>query len=1673
MIKNTLKVIAWIAGIVIFLVLLVFILIQVPAVQNFAKNKVVSYLQDKIHTKVQINKLSIDFPKRIVLEGIYLEDQKKDTLLAGNKVQVDIALLKLIQREVLVDYIELSGITAKINRLGKDTVFNYQYIVDAFVDTTAVSKPADTSDGMSFKVGKLVLNNINSSFKDDQTGIDFLLHLTKSQTNFEKFDPAKMIFSVPLISFEGITGHMYQNKPLLEPQPQAVVEAESNEPFNLQLSLKDIDFKNFQFDYRNDVSPMAANLSLGELAGKVKSIDLGNLDVQLELVKLHDTKSAIALGKSEQTKVVKKEINKEAAAQANNPWKVSIANIDFENDNVQFDDNNMPAVPNSMDYAHLKIDSFTLKATDMVFTPTGYSGNISRGSFKEKSGFELRAFKTNFVYTDSGFALRDLLVQTDKTIIQNNIAASYPSIEAVTKDVGQMYLDAGFANSKISVKDILLLSPQAAPYLKGFQSSVLAVNANVKGYVKNLSLSDVQLSGIGNTAISMNGNIKGLPDPLRTSYDIRLNNFQTTKADLNNLLPKGSVPSNVNLPATIKASGTFKGTATNFATALAVLTDKGKASLSGTANINAKKYNLKGRLKNVDVGYLTKQDTLVGKVTMSFAAKGTGFEPAKMNANANMQVQSAEVMGYIYKNLQADAIINRGATSLNAVMKDENISFDLAAEAMINTKSATDVKLKLALDSILFKPLGLSTTDMRLHGMIDANLPVADANNPQGIVLLNDLVIKNDDVRYQADSITVTATSSDSGNTISLISPMATALLKGDYNLATIANGPIHIINRYYNLGINDSAAAKDNWKLDMVLIPDSMLFALVPSLAGSDTIKASAIFNGAADSLGLLVNAPKIQSGAQVIDSLTISAGNKDDKFLYGLNFNKAGTKSFMLQRTAIAGYAANNELVANLTIKDADRKDKYALGLKAAQVNKSFKINLLDTLLLDAEKWAVDKTNYILYDSTGIIVHNFAISKEGQLLQLNSKSETKNAPIELTLKDFRIKTLTNFAEQDSLLMDGTINGTAEVSNAMTNPVFTSNLNIDNLTYNTDTVGKIAIKVNNQTANAFDADVAITGNENDIRLTGKYFTGEGKMDLLLAINNFNMAVLKAVSNGAVTDAVGSLKGKVDIKGTTAKPEINGNLNFVNADIIPAATGEKLHLSDESIVVVSSQGIKFDEFTMKDSAGNKAILNGNIITTDFTSYNFDLSLKANDFQALNAQKKQNALYYGRLNIDADITVKGAMTAPMVNADLKINKSTDVTFVMPGVNPEIEGREGVVEFFDADGQSANDSLFKIRADSLTKTTALGGMEVTGTIQSDTAAAITLVMDERNGDALKIKGKAALSGGIDKSGKMSLTGAYQLQSGSYQVSLSVLKRQFIIQPGSTITWTGDPLSATVDLTADYISNTQPINLLQGEIASLPTADINRYKSKVPFNVLLTMKGELMKPTITFNIVLPDDQKARWPEVDSKLAYIRGDDAELNKQVFALLLLGRFVQENPLKNSAEGTSLATTAKSSVSKILEDQLNNLAGSLIQGVDLNFGINSEDDYTSGTPTSRTDLTVGVSKRLLNDKLKVSVGSNFELEGPSNTNENASNIAGDIAIDYMLSKDGRYLLRAYRRNRYEGVVEGQVVESGVSFIFTIDFNNLRQLLSSRRKNRNKQQGTEQTETIPKNSKQIK
>lgn len=1650
--RRILKILAWTAGSIIALLLLVIILIQVPAVQDFLRGKVVAYLENKLGTRVAIGRIDLDLPGKLVLENVYFEDQKKDTLLAGERLAVNIGVFRLLKNEIAIHSLELEGIRANIYRLQPDTVFNYEYIINAFSGEQKASKPADSSKPLKFDIGKVHLSRITATYRDDQTGNDVYCSLGEFSTRIRTFDPGKMIFDIPRVYLGNVDARIRQYKPLLGPKPVAVREAESNEPLNIGLDFGTLDLENIRFAYDNSIFDLSTRLSLGRLLAEGDSIDLGRLYVRLKKLELSHTDAAVVMGATQQGKVAEEETEEIAATQANNSWHFIFDKVVLDDNRFRFDNNNMPRQVRGMDYAHLDASDLNLDAERLSFTPAVFEGDIRHLAVNERSGLRLKELRTLFRYDERQAYLQDLYLETDKTLIKDRLAIRYPSIASLTADIGSMYVDAALKDSRIAGKDILIFAPQlsaTAPFNKA-PDAVYRLSASLRGPLRDLAVANLELSGLDRTALKMNGSIRGLPDPDRTYYNVRIDRLSTSQRDIDRLLPPGTLPPDIRVPETMDLQGVFAGRIKEFSTSLTLRSSRGNVKATVYLKDMGASYAASIGTVGLDVGYLTRQEQDLGRVTMQAQAKGGGFDPKTAVSDFRVQVFSAELMGYDYRNLSLEGKMARGTATVAGAMRDPNLRFSLDGKAVFKNDYPA-VRLDLMLDGTDLRALKLSQSALRLHSHIVADFSNTDPDRLNGQLYLTDLIAATDSIRIVTDTVVLTAVSADSGSHIRVLSDALVADLEGRYKLTELGTALQNTIHRYYSLpGYRPAPVSPQQWTLQARVVPSPLLFAFAPQLKGSDTLRASVAFNTQDSSLNLYAAARRLVFAGNTVDSLKIRAQAADTSLNYAITLDDATNAAYHVHKTSLSGSLDSNELDFDLRIND--RQDRLHYGLAGdldLLPGDAYRLSLQPgSLLLDYQAWTIPADNYLQYQPQGITAGHFELSNGSQLLSLNSRQPVPTAPLDLQFRNFSIETLTGMAGQDSLLLGGVINGDASVQNVTTNPVFTSDLTILDFSYHKDTIGNVLVKVNNQTANILAANVQVQGYGNDVQLSGDYYVPDQRMNMLLAINNINLARMTGLSAGQLQDAGGNLKGNVRIDGTVQQPALNGTLHFDNAYVVPALLGERFRLSDERIAV-DPRGIGFDRFTLVDSAGNKATIDGRINTPDFRDYSFDLRIRADNFQAVNVRRKRGEqTFFGRLNLSTNMAVAGSMDAPRANGTLRINKGTDFKMLLPDDDPEVESRIGVVRFVNR-----SDSLSGILAvkDTLKTRSGLKGFDVSMNIETDSAARFTMIIDERNGDALSLRGVANLTGGIDPSGKTTLTGPFVMQQGSYLLTLNFLRRQFDIQPGSTITWTGDPMTALVDITAVYEVNTASLDLIEPQLAGRSQAEINRFKQKLPFQVLLKMKDELTKPTISFDIRLSEEDESEWREVATKLDQIRQDQSELNKQVFALLLLRRFVGEDPMQSSAGGGNTAERyVRESASRILTDQLNRLAGSLITGVDLNFGLTSGDDYSTGALQQRTDLNVNLSKRLLNDRLRVNVGNNFELEGPRQNNQNASQIASDVSIDYQLTKDGRYLIRGYRKNQYQDIVVGQVVENGVTFIFTIDYDHFKEFFAKPR-----------------------
>ena len=592
--------------------------------------------------------------------------------------------------------------------------------------------------------------------------------------------------------------------------------------------------------------------------------------------------------------------------------------------------------------------------------------------------------------------------------------------------------------------------------------------------------------------------------------------------------------------------------------------------------------------------------------------------------------------------------------------------------------------------------------------------------------------------------------------------------------------------------------------------------------------------------------------------------------------------------------------------------------------------------------------------------------------------------------------------------------------------------------------IGNLSVKADNPTADRFDIDVNLSGTDNNLIAKGYYIPdgGDNAISIETTIQSLSLKTVEAFSMGQITGSSGMVNGNLFIQGSASEPVITGEIVFNDAFINPSVLNNRLELKHETIQL-KKDGIYLKSFTLLDSEKHSAVIDGTVQMKQYKDFIFDLHVNTTDFLLFNTTVKDNKQFFGRMVIDSKIDVTGPVILPVVNAKIKLKKGSNFTFVVPEGNLTTYKGEDVVEFIDS--LKLNSILYKDEKKAQQKSR-ISGFDLSSVIEIDKQATLHLLMDPASTDSLVVKGEAALSFTMDRSGKMSLTGAYMLVEGSYLVSLqSVIKRKFDINPGSTIIWNGNPLDAEISINATYSVRASPIDLVADQMSGISEIDKSAYKQTYPFWVLLKLRGEILHPEISFEIQLPPKNKGiLGGAVIAKLNLLNEDPSALNKQVFALLVLGRFIQENPLQTDANG-GVSNAVRSTVGNFLSAQLNQLSSKFVPGVELNFDIQSYDDYSTGQVQGRTQVGIGLKKQLFNERVSVQLGGIVDVEGTKATQNSASDITSDVTIEYKLSKDGRFRLKGFRNNVYEGAIEGQIIETGVGVSYVRDFNKWKEL----------------------------
>lgn len=1678
--------------------------------QQFVTQQVNSYLGQKIKAPFRIGSIRYRIPDWIELNDVFFKTPQGDTLLIGSHMRVDLDMMALLESKVSLNEVQLDDVKLHITRTlthpGDTTAaFNFNYLIDAFnpVDSLApkpVAAPATdtTSSPLAISLSKASLHKVLIRYEDDMAGANVDAYVDTLRVNFQTVDVAKSRYLIRDLTANGLNvkSRIYDGVP--------TPSSPSKPGDTLTLGLGKWQLTRSRWNVRVETADFATTGNVGKLAMEsdhfyltgeqvgIQSLQLLNSEITATLLRPQRAK---APARSPEARIAMQKTGTAANAPPITPtvaqaagWVAKLGQVQLVNNRIQFDDQTAPRQKQGLDYGHLDLKGLGIEGRNLLYSPTLISGQLRRGKFSDQSGFVLQHVDVDAVYGAKQTILSNLFIRTGApgqpgSLLRDRLEVRYDSVGQLAhategKNLNRVKVLLNLRQSKLAFADIIQLAPFLAntPPLAGNSREVVQANVQLRGTLADLRIPIADVAMLGGTVLKMNGRLTNVTDPKRLGLDLNLIDARTTRADLNKLAPKGTLPDSLALAPNLKLTGHILGTLDALTADAKLATNWGNATFDGTLrNFYTGKnqaYEGKASLTGFEAGKWLMNPKQVGTITAQAAFNGRGLDTKTLSTNFRAVVAEAGLNGYSYKNADVTGTLTNGILTVKGGINDPNVRLALDTRVGLKTAFPT-ITGAINITELNLDKLKLYADPLSIKGNIQLDMTSTDPARPEGIINAQNAVVTLKGKTYPIDTLFLKAgTVAPDRKTLLVGLPFGQLGLSGQFEYTRLYDIIASEFGRYFKIpGLAYTAIQPPySFYVTGTVRQHPLLQAFVPALRKLDPVAINAYIDNKRDTtLALTVKTGLIDYDTIVVKGSSLGLLAYNNQLAVAGQVDGVQTSSLKLYTTQLTGSAANNRFSFGLVSKDSLSKDRHALAGLVSLVGSDYKLQVGQRgLLVNYRNWTADSTGYLQYGTDGVLAKGFLLSQGKQTLSLNSTTPTPNSPLRVEARNLNLRDLAAIANQDTALAAGTLNSSVVVSNYLSKPggtplSFTGDLKVDSLRVMEKPIGNVNGTFSNASDGRIAVDVSLLSRDNDAKLSGYYNPNNPKqsLDFLLKLNRLDARTIEAFSFGELRRAKGTLHGEADILGSTTSPQLNGGISLDSVAFNIKQLNATYRIDQERIRL-SGQTVTFTDFNLRDTLGRALTMNGNVVLSNIPDVSYDLRVQAKNFLALNAARKDNGFLYGQASVTANLHIVGKGTSPAVDGNVRLEDGSKVTTVLPSDEASLNDARQTLTFIDHNDTLALAKYLRPRQDTVAtplQFDQLNNSNINLTLEADEKSEITIIVDELNGDNLRARGNARLAVNVSPSGEISVLGRYEVTEGRYSLTYQVLQREFTLQKGGYINFTGDPLKADLNLTAIYQARTTSDALISSETSgsTQPLAKI-----QVPYNVALTLSGNLAAPTIGFDILAPTETITRLGQVGDdvtrKLEALRANPNDMNKQVFGLLILGNFIAESS-NNSGSGFNVGATAtdlaRSSVSKVISQQLQQFASGLIKGVDLDVNLNSQsgEAQTGSATGSRTDLNIGLSRSFLQGRLTVSVGKNFLVQGSDDVKQaqNNSAVFDNLSLNYNITRDGRYALRAYRRSNSERtILEGFVIETGVGFVITVDFNTIADLVRRRK-----------------------
>ncbi|WP_418405303.1 translocation/assembly module TamB domain-containing protein [Alistipes putredinis] len=1400
-------------------------------------------------------------------------------------------------------------------------------------------------------------------------------------------------------------------------------------------------------------------LYAGRLDARIKSLGLFGGGLVFSRAELSDARFCLREtpdGEMNIKQVVDK-LSKKDKARAEGKFRLEIERL--ETDGLDFCmerlEHRNPSY--GVDFADMHLIDIRAELKNFTIDGPVIHTDIGRLAMRERSGFVVEDLAGCLCIANGCIDIREGHIRTAKSNIE------LPSLSLIGLDwalyknfVEEVDITAQVVNTTLSSDDIAYFSPK----MKDWHLTLTDVNADVSGPVADMSGSLRSVRTGADTKLSVDFAAQGLPDVGKGHFKADISELTTSAADVDRLaaaLTGKNLPDEVLRIAKnagkIGLTGKFDGTLTAFAADAALATEIGGATC--LLQVSSLRDGCRGVLGDVktsslQLGELLEND-LLGPLSLNVHVNGE-LSSEHSDAEVSGEILRLGINGYDYDSLRMKGhLVNREFNGLIEA-RDRNLRFDFRGLLDLNDEQRPRYDFALDLEEANLAALGVNRRDSVsvLAARIAARAVGRTLDDLNGIIFVRDVSYRYNDRELAADSVVIVGRNSLSDKFIRLRSDFVDADYEGktsykevfaylqqrfrDY-VPTLDGGPgwqaqhpdtVELADGYSQLTVN-------------VRKINPLVNAVSPGLQIADGSQLLLRINPANDKLSFEAASDYIERGRMLVTRLNLDAHNRGDSLVFAASTEDLYLNSFHMSRVGMSGGAKDNklELITDFadTIGDVSGRigfrSEFARGRGPA--GRQIDLRLTPSYISRGEKTWNIYTDGITADTSRIRIDRFRMVNAGQQLLLDGVvSRRLQDSVQLTLHNFELAPFSQFTSSMGYRVDGRTNGSATMKAVLGAGEVQADIVVDSISINDLAVPSIWLRsrwdfIQNR------AGILVQQRENlDTLVRGFYAPSQKRYYARATLDAVELSALDPLLKGVVERTGGNADVDIALRGSGKEANLSGQIAVRDFTTTVDFT-QVTYTMPRAVIEVKNNHLIAEGVPLYDPEKNEGLFSIDLNLEYLSNIFYSVKVLPKELMVLNTTSKDNDLFYGRIFASGSATIAGSKGG--VKMDIVATTEGDSEFYMPLSGQSNAKTADFVTFVTPEQIDTTDYLVRkkllFQQQGRKKEAAGSTMDITMALNVQDNTAFQLVIDPTVGSALKGRGNGMLNLHINPgNGIFNMYGDYTLIEGSFLFSLqNIITKKFIIESGSMIQWTGEPVDARLDINAVYKLKTSLQPLLNTVTAS---SDDDQSGSRisdrsVPVDCKIHIGGRLSNPQLDFSVVVPVTDI----ETQAAVASVLNTQEAQAQQFISLVALGTF------SNSGSANIGASSGVATGLEMLTNQLTNWFSTDDYRIILN--------YRAGSEMTGDEVDFGFSTNLINNRLLVEVEGNYIIDNKQAVSNNVSNFMGEAHVTWLIDKSGNLRLKAFTQtiDRFD---ENQgLQETGIGISYKEDFNNFKDL----------------------------